>query len=346
MSEDDKRDGGGLDAGVDDTILVLLVDDQIMVCEAIRRALASETDIAFHYCVDPNRAIELAEQLKPTVLLQDLIMPGVDGLGLVAEYRRRSRLRDVPILVLSSKEEPQVKSAAFAAGANDYLVKIPDKVELVARIRYHSRSYVALRQRDEAFRALHDSQKKLLEANLELERLMNSDGLTGLANRRYFDERLSDEWRRAQRNASSLSLLLLDVDHFKAYNDHFGHVAGDEVLRRVAGVLETACARSSDFAARYGGEEFAIILPGTPLPGALHVAEFIRSSIGALEIAHCTPDAGASVTISVGAAAVVPRIGQNHVELVEMADRGLYLAKDQGRNRVAVDAADRPAAPG
>ena len=209
-------DGTGRIAEPSDTsAMVLLVDDQVMICEAIRRALAAESDIGFHYCTDAGRALEVAEELKPTVLLQDLIMPGVDGLTLLPRYRASPVLRDVPILVLSTKEEPKVKSAAFEAGANDYLVKIPDAIELVARIRYHSRSYVALQQRDEAFRALRDSQRQLLAANLELERMMKSNGLTGLANRRHFDEYLEIEWRRAHRNQQDLSLLMLDVTEEK-----------------------------------------------------------------------------------------------------------------------------------
>lgn len=204
--------------------MVLLVDDQAMVGEAVRRALASEPDIDFHYCSQPAEAIGVAELTRPTVILQDLVMPGVDGLTLVRRYRGNPATRDIPIIVLSTKEEAQMKSAAFSAGANDYLVKLPDSIELVARIRYHSRSYLNLLQRDEAYRALRQSQQQLLEINLELQRLTNSDGLTGLSNRRYFDEYLNAEWRRAQREQSQLALLMIDVDAFKAYNLSLIHI--------------------------------------------------------------------------------------------------------------------------
>lgn len=189
--------GGQEDAPISTPLMVLLVDDQAMIGEAVRRALATEVDISFHFCSDPLQAVALAEQIKPTVILQDLVMPGVDGLELLAQYRSRRTLQDVPIIVLSTKEDPKIKSAAFTQGANDYLVKLPDVIELVARIRYHSRSYLALQQRDEAFRALRESQQQLLETNLVLQRLMRSDGLTGLANRRHFDDCLSSEWARA-----------------------------------------------------------------------------------------------------------------------------------------------------
>lgn len=327
-------DSPGMRSLAGDAVLVLLVDDQVLVCEAIRRALASELSIDFHCCTDATRAVELAEKLNPTVLLQDLVMPGVNGLSLVERYRRNPGLRDVPILVLSSKEDPEVKSAAFAAGANDYLVKIPDTIELVARIRYHSRSYTALRQRDEAFRALRDSQRKLLEVNIELERLMKSDGLTGLANRRHFDECLDREWRRARRAGSELSLLMIDVDYFKVYNDEFGHVAGDDVLCKIGETLRTVCERSSDLAARYGGEEFAVVLPGTPSAGARHLAEIMRQAITDLGVRHCAPAEGAVVTISVGVATLIPDGDRSPVSLVEMADGNLYEAKLRGRNRV------------
>jgi len=190
----------------ENSAMVLLVDDQAMIGEAVRRGLANEDNIDFHFCADPHQAVVQAMRIKPTVILQDLIMPGLDGLTLVREYRNNPATQDIPIIVLSTKEDPLVKSAAFAAGANDYLVKLPDTIELVARIRYHSRSYLTLLQRDEAYRALRVSQQQLLDSNLMLQRLMNSDGLTGLSNRRHFDEYLELEWRRAMREQQQLSL--------------------------------------------------------------------------------------------------------------------------------------------
>src|SRR5579863_9857396 len=141
-------------------VMVLLVDDQAMVCEAVRRALANQPDIDFHYCADPAEAIVVANQIKPTVILQDLVMPGIDGLTLVNRFRNNPPTHETPIIVLSTNETPQAKSQCFAAGANDYLVKLPDKVELIARLRYHSKAYVNQLQRDEAYRALRESQQQ------------------------------------------------------------------------------------------------------------------------------------------------------------------------------------------
>ncbi|MGE8399502.1 MAG: response regulator, partial [Burkholderiales bacterium] len=129
-------------------VKVLLVDDQAIIGEAVRRMLSHEIGVSFHYCGDPKNAMEMAEHIQPTVILQDLVMPGVDGLDLVSQYRNNQKLRDLPIIVLSSKEDPKIKSQAFAVGANDYLVKLPDAVELIARLRYHSRAYLAMKQRD------------------------------------------------------------------------------------------------------------------------------------------------------------------------------------------------------
>jgi two-component system chemotaxis family response regulator WspR len=148
--------------------MVLLVDDQAMVGETVRRMLADQPDVDFHHCSSPAEAIGAAERIKPTVILQDLIMPGVDGLTLVRQYRGNPAAKDIPIIVLSSKEDATVKSEAFTAGANDYLVKLPDKIELVARIRLHSNAYANQLQRDEAYRALRESQRQLLLSNATL----------------------------------------------------------------------------------------------------------------------------------------------------------------------------------
>jgi len=324
----------GFAAADENSAMVLLVDDQAMIGEAVRRGLAHEDNIDFHFCADPHQAVQQAMRIKPTVILQDLIMPGLDGLTLVREYRSNPATQDIPIIVLSTKEDPLVKRAAFAAGANDYLVKLPDTIELVARIRYHSRSYLTLLQRDEAYRALRVSQQQLLDSNLMLQRLMNSDGLTGLSNRRHFDEYLELEWRRAMREQQQLSLLMIDVDYFKAYNDTFGHLAGDEALRRVAEAIRGSCSRPSDLPARYGGEEFALVLPNTSPGGARLVAEKLRQSVLGLAIEHTAPAAGAYLTVSVGLATQVPAIGSLCRQLISAADKGLYQAKNGGRNQV------------
>jgi two-component system chemotaxis family response regulator WspR len=315
-------------------IMVLLVDDQAMVGEAIRRALVTEADIDFHFCSRAEEALGIAEKTQPTVILQDLVMPGVDGLTLVKQYRSNPLTMDIPIIVLSSKEDPLVKRDAFATGVNDYMVKLPDTIELIARIRYHSRSYNNQLQRDAAYRALRESQQQLQKSNFELQRLTNTDGLTSIANRRYFDDYLNAEWKRAKRVQQEISLLLIDVDNFKLYNDNYGHVAGDQVLKNVARAMEASAVRSSDLSARYGGEEFAVILPGTDAEGARAAGEKLREMVEALHIGHAHSTTGEWVTVSVGAATVIPKEEQTQSDLIRLADKRLYKAKQGGKNRV------------
>jgi len=314
-------------------VRVLLVDDQLIIVEAIRRMLIGQPDIDFHFVTDSAKAYSAADELKPTVILQDLVMPGIDGFDLISLYRADMALRAVPVIVLSAKEDPKLKAHGFAVGANDYLVKLPDPLELLARIRYHSAAYSSRLERDEAFRFLRESQQKLADANLELRKLAALDGLTGIANRRAFDDTLQREWQRGQRAKKPLSLLLCDVDSFKLYNDQFGHQAGDLSLKKVAAVLTEQLKRPADMAARYGGEEFAILLPETDLNGALKLAEACRARLQGLAIEHPDTDAGV-VTMSVGVASLVPTAELTAADLIADADKGLYAAKGAGRNCV------------
>jgi len=317
-----------------DEVRVLLVDDQLIIAEAVRRMLAGHPDIAFHYVTDAGAAHAAALALRPTVILQDLVIPGADGFQLIAGYRADERLADVPVAVLSTRDEARLKAHGFAVGANDYLVKLPDQLELVARIRHHSRGYISLRQRDAALRSLRASQDELARANLELQKLAALDCLTGIANRRRFDEAIAVEWQRARRQQGPLALLMCDVDCFKNYNDSLGHPAGDLCLKKTAAVLTGQLKRPADLVARYGGEEFAILLPDTDLAGALKLAEDCRRHLAQLALPHPGGIDGV-VTMSVGAASVSPAEGGSIEILVAAADAALYDAKRSGRNRVA-----------
>jgi two-component system chemotaxis family response regulator WspR len=316
--------------------VVLLVDDQPIVAEAIRRMVADQPDIELAVCNSAAKALPKARELRPTVILQDLVMPDVDGFTLVRFFRADPQTSAIPIIVLSSKEDPRDKSRAFEIGASDYLVKIPDRVELVARVRAHSRSFLAQRERDEAYRALEVLKGELEIKNQELARISMQDGLTGLANRRRFDEVLDRECRRAIREETHLSLLMIDVDFFKKYNDSYGHQAGDECLRQVAAAVGATARRPGDLAARYGGEEFSVILPNTPEEGASNVADKIREGIAALNLPHMASTVASRVTLSLGIATT--RAGGNAGEnaspkvLVERADAALYAAKRAGRD--------------
>jgi len=315
-------------------VRVLLVDDQLIIVEAVRRMLADQDDIEFHFTTDAREALQCANSLQPTVILQDLVMPEIDGFELIRRFRADELQAHVPIIVLSAREDPKLKAHGFALGANDYLVKLPDKLELLARVRYHSNAHINRLQRDQAFRFLRESQQKLAAANVELQKLAALDPLTGIANRRRFDETLMVEWQRGQRDRQPLSLLMVDVDHFKSYNDSYGHPAGDLALKKVAAVLTENLKRPADLVTRYGGEEFAIVLPETDSAGAMTVARACLRHLENLQIEHSKAAPYGVLTISVGVQTVIPGKQSNAQELVAQADRALYAAKAQGRNCV------------
>lgn len=219
---------------------VLLVDDQAIVGAAVKRMFAGEDDIVLHFCSDPTRAVAMAEEVSPTVILQDLVMPQVDGLTLVKRYRENERTRDIPLIVLSTKEEPETKAEAFALGANDYLVKLPDRLELLARVRYHSRAFVAMLQRNEATRQLH---AELDEAARYVKSLLPEPVTEG---------RLTVDWRFVtctSLGGDAFGYHWLDESRFVIYLlDVCGHGVGAALLSvSVANVLRSQSLAGTDF---------------------------------------------------------------------------------------------------
>ena len=209
-------------------VTVLLIDDQAMVGEAVRRMLQGEENIKYHFCSDPSKALALANELSPTVILQDLVMPDVDGLTLVKFFRRNPQTKDVPLIVLSSKEEPKTKAEAFALGANDYLVKLPDRIELIARIRHHSGGYINLLERNEAFKALQESQRKLAAELAEA-----AAYVTSLLPAR-LDGDIKSDWKfvtSTSLGGDAFGYHWLDEDNFAMYLlDVCGHGVGAALL--------------------------------------------------------------------------------------------------------------------
>lgn len=294
---------------------------------------AASTSHAFrHLGLEDPAQVETAVDL----ILMDVGMPEMSGVDACSVINEHDRLRDIPIIMMAAAVEARDVEAAFAAGAADYISKPTTRLEVMARVR------AGLRLKREI-----DRRKALEQESFEVTRLLDAayqrlqhvsflDGLTEIANRRRFDEFLDLEWRRALRAATPVSVIMIDIDFFKAYNDTYGHQSGDECLKRVASALNLSLNRPGDLAARYGGEEFVVVLAGTHRPGAVAVAEALRSRIELLGIAHTGSAASDRVTISLGVATVVPRRTLAPAALVAAADRALYEAKRGGRNRIEV----------
>ena len=268
---------------------------------------------------DGKAGFEAAKSEQPDVILLDLVMPVMDGYEVCEHLKADDRTRDVPIIMVTSKAEAADKVKGLEMGALDYVTKPFDEGELVARVNIHLR--------------LRELYEAVQEQNRQLQEMANRDGLTGLYNHRYFHEQLSQDFLRAKRYHESMSCLLFDIDHFKKFNDTYGHQTGDLVLKALSNVIQRFT-RQSDLAARYGGEEFAIVLYHTAVNAAREAGERLRQNVER----NAVEDNGnvLRVTISVGIAAFPHENIHDAKQLIEYADQALYKAKENGRNRVEV----------
>ncbi|MGV3722725.1 MAG: GGDEF domain-containing response regulator, partial [Actinomycetota bacterium] len=264
----------------------------------------------------------------------------IDGISVCGRIKADERLQDVPVLMVTAQPESQQLETAFEAGASDYIAKPFDRKILLARVRHALRLKAEIDRRIAREQELLEIKKLLEAANASLFELARIDALTGIPNRRYFDEVFGREWEATQRSEQPLALLLVDIDRFKAYNDHYGHQAGDECLTAIGRCLMRGELRMGDFVARYGGEEFAVLLPELSLESAIKVAERLRARVSDLAIPHAVGASSAFVTISVGVASVRGGDGRTAAELVAQADAALYRAKSSGRNCVGAAEAE------
>jgi diguanylate cyclase (GGDEF)-like protein len=297
---------------------VLIIDDSSTVRERIIKTLES-FDLFSHF-YEAEDGLEGFKKLISTpmdIILCDLEMPRIDGFKFLSMLKARPDLQDVPVLILTGMNDRELKIKGLEQGASDYITKPFDPEELVARVKVHLK-----------IKNLQDDLRRSNELLLELS---NTDHLTGLFNRRYMMDALDREVQRCIRNGGNLSLIMLDIDHFKKVNDTYGHLQGDVVLQRVAAQLQKEL-RSYDCAARYGGEEFISILPDSALKEAVFVADRIRTSMQALEFSG--PLSTLKITASLGVA-TFPATGVSTVDaFIKQADDALYRAKSNGRNRV------------
>jgi diguanylate cyclase (GGDEF)-like protein len=268
------------------------------------------------------------------LILLDVVMPDMGGIEFCRIVKASEQHKDIPVVMTTAVDKTSMLQEAFNAGAIDYLTKPLNKVELVARVHSLLKLKAETDQRKARELELVELNKVLQSVNEQLKRLSSLDGLTGISNRRSFDERLEEEWNRERRSVVPLSLVFLDIDFFKPYNDTYGHLAGDECLISIAKSLKKTLHRPADSLARYGGEEFVVILPETSEEGALKIAEDLREAVESMGMQHEASKVADHVTVSLGTATMIPSAGVEPSTLVDSADKALYAAKEEGRNRV------------
>jgi diguanylate cyclase (GGDEF)-like protein len=314
---------------------ILIVDDAPADLDLLKSILTDSRRWKVRAAQSAEEALRVLASAEIQLVLTDIMSPATGGLEICRRIKAQPDFSHIPVVMVMAKSEREYLNQAYEAGACDYIMKPVDPAEVVARVRSVLRSKEEVDRRMARERELTSAAQKLEAANRQLQRLSVVDTVTGIANRRCFDQTLDRVWRSATRHKYEVALIMIDIDFFKNYNDSLGHPAGDDCLRRVAQALADALMRPDDFLARYGGEEFAVVLPQTGVPGALVVAERLRFCIESLGLAHPASSVARHVTISQGVASTVPVPAVPSSNLVSIADQALYEAKRSGRNRAA-----------
>lgn len=291
--------------------LILVIDDSVSIVRFLCELLKEQGQILF--ATNGADGLEIARARQPQLILLDVELPDMDGYEVCRQLKNQPETCDAAIMFVTGQTSMENEIRALEAGAVDFISKPMNPPVVCARVR---------------------TQLKLRQTLTTLAQLANRDGLTGLMNRRFGDEQLQDEVRRHQRQQLSLGMAFIDIDDFKAYNDHYGHQAGDDCLRAVARALGQSTRRPGEFVARYGGEEFLAVLPYSSHAEVEQYGEWIRNQIEAQQLPHPRSRVGGVVTISVGVASFVPLAEQTAADLVAAADAALYRAKAAGRNCV------------
>ncbi|HEY0661143.1 MAG TPA: diguanylate cyclase [Lysobacter sp.] len=295
---------------------LLVVDDQPINIRVLHEIFSVDHDVFM--ATSGEQALAFCRETPPDLVLLDVVMPQMDGLEVCRALKREPETASIPVIFVTGLDDPREEAACWDAGGVDFITKPINAQTVRNRVRAH----LTLKQQSDLLR-----------------RMAWIDGLTGVANRRQFDERLLREWQRCRRAGQHFSAAIIDIDFFKPYNDTYGHLAGDDCLRRVAAAIVQGLSRPGDLVARTGGEEFTCLLPEAELSGARVVAERIERAVRALCIPHAASELG-KVTVSIGIASADPETETDKTaeELLERADRGLYRAKRMGRGRVCSDA--------
>ena len=323
-------------------INILIVDDDRDMRMLLENYLKKLEVDKIHFTDTAQKTYKLLKinNLKsdPAVdlIILDIVLGKENGIDICSEVKKHPAYKEIPIIMITAQKESEYLKEAFEAGAIDYLKKPIKKIEFMARVNSAIKLRKETKARIEREKELLKLSQELKKANQKLEKMALVDGLTGISNRRLFDKTLKNELKRAKREKSILSLIMIDIDNFKEYNDTYGHQQGDECLKEVASVLDENAKRAADFAARYGGEEFAVILPDTAEDGALKIAEDIRKEIIDLKMEHQNSPIADHVTISLGVSSIkaAKKIDQELINsFIDKADQALYQAKESGKNK-------------
>ena len=310
---------------MDSSMRILLVDDaqlERMQLQIRLKQLGHEVATA----ASGKEALALYPNFDPELVLLDISMPEMDGFEVAAKIRERYLEDWIPIIFLSSHEEPEMIAKAIQAGGDDYLVKPVDKIVLQSKL-------IAMQRIAHMRRELKQASAQLEEANKALQHQANEDGLTKLFNRRFMDQKLLELVQWHGRHQAPLSVILMDVDHFKAYNDNYGHTQGDQCLIDLAQFLDVMFIRSGEYVGRYGGEEFVIFISNCDIAGAEDHALRVIDGVSGLNIRHAYSSTAEFVTLSLGVISFIPQGTEPITNLYECADKLLYEAKRSGRNR-------------
>ncbi len=313
---------------------ILIIDDEEIIRNVLKSSLGQEEYIVLT-AFDGIDGYEKAVKYNPDLILLDIMMPDIDGYEVLKRLKKDLRTAGIPIIFLTAKVDAEERVAGLEAGAVDYITKPFYSKEVIARIKIH----LKIREYEKELliknQELQTFSDLLLELNTKLEELARKDELMQIWNRRAFNEQIAQTHSYSERYSRPYSLIIADLDHFKNYNDLYGHQQGDVVLQKVAQAINDTC-RATDFIARYGGEEIVLILPETDKEGALMIADRIIQAIQDLKILHENNEDFGKVTISAGVSTYHPSTNLDWPDVVKGADEALYRAKNSGRNTVSI----------